>query len=86
MGGMRLWLAVLAVLLGTSTVMANTGAELDRTDAFEQAYGASFFELSGGPHAPGCLLRGHRRPRRCRAVALRRGPNHAVVPDADSSD
>ena len=45
MCGMRLYLAVLAVMLGTSTVMADSGAALDRTDAFEQTYGASFFEF-----------------------------------------
>ena len=42
---MRLCLAALAVVLGTSTVTADTGAALDRIDAFEQAYGASFFEF-----------------------------------------
>ena len=35
----------LAVILGTSTAMADTGVVLDRIDAFEQAYGASFFEF-----------------------------------------
>jgi hypothetical protein len=45
MCGMRLCLAVAAVMLGASTAMADAGAVLDRTDAFEQAYGASFFEF-----------------------------------------
>jgi hypothetical protein len=32
-------------MFSTSIAMADAGAALDRTDAFEQAYGASFFEF-----------------------------------------
>jgi hypothetical protein len=43
----RFWLClvVLAAMVSISTAMADGGAALDRTDAFEQAYGASFFEF-----------------------------------------
>jgi hypothetical protein len=43
----RSWLClvVVAATFSTSTAMADADAALDRTDAFEQAYGASFFEF-----------------------------------------
>ena len=50
MRGIRLALAVLVAMFGVSVWRIDAGAEsagLDRTDAFEQAYGASFFEFDG---------------------------------------
>jgi hypothetical protein len=50
MRGIRLTLAVLVGIFGASVWRIDAGAEtaaLDRTHAFEQAYGASFFDFDG---------------------------------------
>ena len=43
--GMRLLLVVLPAMFSTSAALADGGAALERIGAFEQAYGASFFEF-----------------------------------------